>query len=66
MTYTFYFVWGLGESLFAVDLVEDELDLPDDGLRLGEVDGALDLRGGAAHLLRLLLGLLGKLGVGAW
>jgi hypothetical protein len=42
VTYAFDFVCGLVEGLLAGNLVEDELDLPHDGLRLTEMDGPLD------------------------
>jgi hypothetical protein len=42
MTYALDFVRRLSERLLAVDLIDNELDLPHDGLRLVEVNGSLD------------------------
>ena len=41
MTYALDLVRRLGERLLAADLIDNELDLPHDGLRLVEVNGSL-------------------------
>jgi hypothetical protein len=44
MTYALDLVRRLSKRLLAVDLIDDELDLPHDGLRLIEVNASLDRR----------------------
>ena len=44
MTYALDLVRRLSERLLAVDLVDNELDLPHYGLRLVEVNASLDRR----------------------
>lgn len=44
MTYALDLVRRLSERLLAVDLIDDELDLPHYGLRLVEVNTSLDRR----------------------